>query len=222
MVDPALVYAAVTEVAAVEVEEVVEWDDGDQRALQIAWEPLMASVPHNLENSLVYACEIPETGAVLGVPGARGTHKEGVDGDGGVLVLAQHPDTEAFVFLNLLGSSLVEGLRSRLVWDGHVGDNSFSGGGVVEENVRAQAIGRNRLLHVQVLWDGQHETLEDGVVPLPQFGVQALRTWPSDSGWEWQRLQVASLTGFILFATVPTGNRLSRARRANLYSAKER
>ena len=73
-----------------------------------------------------------------------------MDGDGGVLVLTQHPDTEAFIFLNLLGSSLVESLRSGLVWDGHVGDYSFSSGGVVEENVWVQVIGRNCLLHVQV------------------------------------------------------------------------
>ena len=66
VVDPAVVVvaavdaaAAVVDAAAVAAEVEVGRDDGDERALQIAWEPLMASVPHNLENSLVYACEIP-------------------------------------------------------------------------------------------------------------------------------------------------------------------
>ena len=86
------------------------------------------------------------------------------------MVLAQHPDTEAFVFLNLLGSSFVEGLRSGLVGNGYIGYDRFSSGWVVEENVRAQAIGRNRLLHIQVLpllVDGFHQALKDRVVALP-------------------------------------------------------
>ena len=113
--------------------------------------------------------QAPEGRTAVAVSGSKGAHNEGVDLDQVVVVLNLHPCLESGIFLLLLGVSLGKSVGARLVGDCHVNYESVLGKAVVEDNVWAQGIGREALLHkhVLVLFVGYlHQALEDGVVVL--------------------------------------------------------
>ena len=118
----------------------------------------------------------PEGRTVVAVPGSKGSHNEGMDLDEVVVALCFHPRLESSIFLLLLRASLGKSVGARLVGDCYINYESILGEMIMEDNVWTQGVGRETLLHKQVLvlFVGcLHQALEDGIVPfLHEAGVR--------------------------------------------------